>query len=187
MSTKNLKYYISLEYDIIVHKEEMDGETWFTAYCKELGMLSCYGKGDTQAEAIGNFIEEKNGLISYLFEQGKEIPEPKTSSEVVVKYSGFFNVRTSPIIHAKLVEQASEMDISMNLYVNQILAAAVEKKGVEIQMVTLLKQLHCKLDDHHYEVTKQLRYQNEISLDHFTWHAEYQTEGLFSNCLAIAS
>ena len=174
MSKKNLEYYLGLVYDIVVHKEEMDGEIWYTAYSKELGKFSCYGKGATPAEAIESFNEQKNDFISYLFEEGKEIPEPNSLNEVIEKYSGFFNVRTSPIIHARLVEQANEMGISMNLYTNQILSAAVEKKGVESLLVNMLEQLHCKLDSHHYEVTKQLKYQKEMSLEHFTWHAEYQ-------------
>lgn len=174
MSKKDLDYYLMLEYDIVVHKEEMDGEIWYIAYCKELGKLSCYGKGDSIPEAIMSFGNEKKEFVTYLFEQGKVIPEPNSSGEVTQKYSGFFNVRTSSLIHALLVEQSSELDISMNLYLNQILSAAIEKKGFENQMVDLLKQLNCKLDDHHYEVTKQLKYQSAATLDHFTWHAKYQ-------------
>lgn len=185
MSKINLEYYLGLEYDIVVHKEEMDGEIWYTAYCKELGKFSCYGKGDTTAEAIESFNEQKDDFISYLFEEGKDIPEPNSLSEVIEKYSGFFNVRTSPIIHARLVEQANEMNVSMNLYLNQIVAAAVEKNGIETQLVDMVKQLQNQLEDHHYEVTKQLKYQKEMTLEHFTWHAEYQ-EGHQTKYMSVA-
>ncbi|MGV8111820.1 MAG: toxin-antitoxin system HicB family antitoxin [Lentimicrobium sp.] len=185
MSKKELDYYLRLEYDIVVHKEEMDDEIWYIAYCKELGKLSCYGKGVSISEAISSFEKEKSDFIKYLFEQGKDIPEPNSAGEITQKYSGFFNVRTSSLIHAQLVEQSSELDISMNLYINQILSAAIEKKGSENQMVELLKQLHSKLDDHHFEVTKQLKYQNAVVLDHYTWHAKYQ-EGHHTAYMEVA-
>ena len=185
MSKKNLAYYLGLEYDIIVHKEEMDGESWYTAFSKELGKYSCYAKGDTASEAVENFKEQKNDFITYLFEEGKEIPEPNNNIETASTYSGFFNVRTSPIIHAMLAEQASEMGISMNLYINQILAGAIEKKGFENQILNLFDKLNCKLDSQHYEITKQLKYQKEMTLEHVTWHSEYQ-EGYNTNYMKVA-
>ena len=184
MSKKNLEYYLGLEYDIIVHKEEMDGETWYNAYCKELGKFSCYGKGETASEAIESFKEQKSDFISYLFEEGKKIPEPKQREETIT-YSGFFNVRTSPIIHAMLAEQANEMGISMNLYTNQILAGAVEKKRNDNQVVDLLHQLGSKLDDHHYEVTKQLKYQKPVNVESYPRHSNYQ-EGLLDKYQDVA-
>ena len=185
MSKKNLNYYLNLVYDVIVHKEKMDEETWYTAYCKELGKFSCYGKGETPADAIESFNEQKADFITYLFEEGKEIPEPNCINEVIEKYSGFFNVRTSPVIHAKLIEQANNMDISMNLYLNQILSAAVEKKGIECSLTDLIKDLQLQLESHHYEVTNQLKYQKEITLEHTSWHLEYQ-EGHSTMYMSVA-
>ena len=176
MSKNKLDYYLKLEYDVIIHKEEMDGDVWFTAYSKELGKLSCYGKGDTPAEALESFNKEKDYFITYLFENGKEIPEPNCIESQYERYSGAFNVRTSPIIHAKLVEQASEMDISMNLYINQILAATTERKEFDRLTMRSLNELHIKLDNHHYEVTRQLKYQTAINLEHNNWHAEYRAD-----------
>lgn len=176
MLTHTLDYYLKQEYDTIIHKEEMNGETWYTVYCKELGKLSCYGRGETLSEAIENYIEVKADFIRYLFEQGKEIPEPNNDDRLYESYSGAFNVRTSPAIHSKLVEQASEMGISMNLYINQILSATTERKEFEGVVMRSLNELHIKLDNHHYEVTRQLKYQTAINLEHNNWHAEYRAD-----------
>lgn len=171
MSNKDLEYYKGLEYNIIVEKQELDGEIWFIAYANELGKFACYGRGETQIEALNSFLLVKEEFIEYLFKEGNDIPEPiKEESE---KYSGVFNVRTSPVIHANLVYQAKEMDISLNLYINQILAAAVEKKTAENGVMNKLTEICSKLEAHHFEVTKQLRYQKESLLSKYEWAAEY--------------
>jgi predicted HicB family RNase H-like nuclease len=171
MSNKDLKYYQGLEYNVIIEKQITEDESWFIAYTNELGKFACYGRGESQVEALNNFLEEKANFIEYLFNHGKAIPEPlKQEPE---KFSGIFNVRTSPTIHAKLVHQAKELDISLNLYLNQIITAAVEKKNDENLIMNKLTELCGKLDSHHFEITKQLRYQNESLSDKYEWAAEY--------------
>jgi len=171
MSVKDLNYYKSLDYNIIVEKQEMDGERWFIAYANELGKFACFGRGDSAGEAIDSFYEEKAAFVEFLYKEGKSIPEQqKPESE---KFSGVFNVRTSPVIHAKLVVQAKEMDISLNLYLNQILSAAVEQQGNENIILNKLSELCGQLDKHHFEVTKQLNYQKSKLAEVQTWSAEY--------------
>lgn len=171
MSNKDLQYYKDLAYNIVVEKQEMDGETWFIAFTSELGKFACYGRGETQIEALSSFMEEKEVFIEYLFNEGKDIPEPKNNDSE--KFSGFFNVRTSSIIHANLVHQAKELDISLNLYINQILSAAVESNRLENVIMNKLGEICGKIDFHHYEVTRQLKFQNENLNQGLTWIAEY--------------
>jgi len=171
MSNKDLKYYKDLTYSIIVEKQEMDGETWFIAFANELGKFACYGRGETQIEALNSFIEEKDVFIEYLFIEGKDIAEPKIDDSA--NFSGFFNVRTSSIIHANLVHQAKELDISLNLYINQILASAIEGNRNENAIMNKLGEICGKIDFHHYEVTRQLRFQNESIKKGLMWTAEY--------------
>lgn len=171
MSTKDLKYYKDLTYNIVVEKQELDGESWFIAFANELGKFACYGRGETQIEALNSFMEEKDIFIEYLFNEDKNIPEPKISDSE--KFSGFFNVRTSSVIHANLVYQAKELDISLNLYMNQILASAVESNRFESAIMNKLGEICGKIDFHHFEVTRQLRFQNESLRKDLTWTAEY--------------
>jgi len=171
MSTKDLRYYKDLAYNIIVEKQEMEGESWFFAYTNELGKFACYGRGETQIEALNSFMDERDIFIEYLFNEGKNIPEPKIDDSG--KFSGFFNVRTSSIIHANLVHQAKELNISLNLYINQILASATESSRLESTIMDKLGEICGKIDNHHYEVTRQLRFQNESLKNNLTWVAEY--------------
>lgn len=171
MSTKDLKYYKSLIYNIVVEKQEEEGDIWFIAYTNELGKIACYGRGESQIEALTSFMEEKDSFIEYLFNEGETIPEPKIAESN--RYSGFFNVRTSSIIHANLVQQAKELDISLNLYINQILASGIESKRIEGIIMDKLGEICGKIDFHHFEVTRQLRFQNETFKKGLPWSTEY--------------
>src|SRR5665647_2110406 len=169
MSNKDLKYYKDLSYNVVIEKQEMEGESWFIAFTNELGKFSCYGRGETQIEALNSFMEEKDVFIEYLFNEGKDIPEPKIDDST--NFSGFFNVPTSSIIHANLVHQAKELDISLNLYINQIIATAIERNRNENAIMNKLSEICGKIDFHHFEVTRQLRFQNESLVKGFTWPA----------------
>ncbi|MCP6456897.1 type II toxin-antitoxin system HicB family antitoxin, partial [Klebsiella pneumoniae] len=48
-----------------------------------------------------------------------DLPQPLTDR----RYSGSFMVRTSPILHAKLMVEAAEQRVSLNQWVVQKLAA----------------------------------------------------------------
>ena len=170
MSNKDLKHYKTLMYRIIIEPDEFEENKWFIAYADELGKHSCYGRGDTPEEAINNFYEEKDSFIEYLYNSKKNIPEPKAYN--VPNYSGIFNVRTSPIIHAELVKQAYSMNISLNLYLNQILSAAVENKKIKDLIADKLSEISLKIDKHHYEISKQMKFQDE-KLNRLKWNPEY--------------
>lgn len=171
MSEKSLTYDKGVEYNIIIQKQESDGESWFIAYTDELGKFACYGRGETKVEALTSFLEEKDVFIEYLLNEGLNIPEPK--SEEIEKYSGFFNVRTSPQLHANLIAQAKEQKVSLNLYVNQIIAAALDSKKNENAILDKIAELSGKLDNHHFEVTKQLQYRKEIGKSSLKYQYEY--------------
>lgn len=170
MLNKDLKYFLSLDYKTIIEKVLSEDESFFIAYANEFGKYACYGKGQSQVDAINSFIQEKDEFIEYLFNSGETIPEPLIESE---RFSGFFNVRTSPIVHASLVSQAKEQDISLNLYLNQILSGAVERKALDNQILDKVGELCGKIDANHYEVTRQLKYQSETIIKQYKWHPDY--------------
>jgi predicted HicB family RNase H-like nuclease len=171
MSQKDLKYYKNLEYKILIERINEDDISGYIAYSNELGKYACYGQGDTQVEAINSFLIEKDEFIEYLFSNGETINEP----EDYESYSGFFNIRTSSLIHAKLVGQAKHMNISLNLYLNQILAGAAEKKLSENVILYKIGELCGKMDSQHFEITRQLKYQTEKIQNQYTWHADYSS------------
>lgn len=71
--------------------------------------------------------EAENGLLELV----AEVVEDMTASGEIIpeslggrKYSGKFNVRTSPSIHRKMVIEAATEGISLNTLINQKLASA---------------------------------------------------------------
>lgn len=124
---KSLEFYKSLEYDIIIKREELDGEKWYTAYCKEFGISACHGIGDTREEAVNSYLEEKDAFLEFLYSRGEAIPEPSPADN---SFSGTFSVRTSPWLHSQIANQAELNNVSINSYVNQILAYCVGKDTI---------------------------------------------------------
>jgi predicted RNase H-like HicB family nuclease len=116
---KSLDYYKSLDYDIVVKREELDGEKWYVAYCREFGVNACHGIGDTREEAIQSYLVEKDLFIELLYSKNEVVPEPIEPDD---SYSGIFSVRTSPWIHSMIANQAKKEGVSINAYINQILA-----------------------------------------------------------------
>jgi len=120
MSRKSLSYYKALEYNVIIQKEELDGEKWYVAYCNELGLNACHGIGVTLEEALKSFLQEKNYFIEFLYEKGEPIPEVEEKKDE--QCSGVFTVRTTPLLHAMLIKQAKMNDVSLNSYITHVLS-----------------------------------------------------------------
>jgi len=182
MSRKSLEYYKSIEYNIIVQPQEMDGEKWYEAYCNEFGVSACHGLGDTPSEALASFIVEKNAFIEFLFDKGEFIPEKENCTENTV--SGVFTVRTSPWVHSSLIRQAKKEDVSLNAYINQILCYGAGSNSIahntneklrEVKDVLLVEtsKILEKVNALHYDTDELFnkKRENKISLlpsyDHY--------------------
>lgn len=88
----------------------------YVCRCIELPWLSCWASTRQDAiaaveQAVDEFIAERQGA-------GEDAPTPLTERH----YSGTFLVRTSPALHARLVIEAAEQNVSMNQWVVQKLA-----------------------------------------------------------------
>jgi predicted HicB family RNase H-like nuclease len=116
---KDLAYYLALDYDIIIRKLQADGETFFQAFTKELDPIAFYGTGDSPLEAIDSFNETKRVLFEDHLENDIPIPEPEREEEAF--YSGKFVVRTSPVLHRRLINFAKKDGRSLNSYINAVL------------------------------------------------------------------
>jgi len=162
MSTHELEYYKNLHYNIIIEKQtdEDTREFSFMAYADELGKMSCYGVGDSEFEALESFKIEKDAFVEYLFNAAKPIPSPKSKEEN--SFSGIFNVRTSPKIHYTLVKQAEEQNISLNLYLNQILSNAISEFSLHESLNKKMVEISTKMDNHYYQITNKRQYKTII-------------------------
>ena len=103
------------KYEYTVWWSEEDQE--FVGTCTEFPSLSWLDKSRTKAlNGIVRLVEE---IVQDMEATGERIPEPLS----VRKYSGKFQLRTSPQMHARLVREAAEHGLSLNSFANQKLAA----------------------------------------------------------------
>lgn len=109
MSDKDLQYYLSLPYRIILIPAEESG------YVVEIPDLpGCLSQGETIDEAMEMIQDAKIAWIETALENGIEIPEPEHDGE---EYSGKFNVRVPKSLHKILVDKAKEEHVSLNQYI----------------------------------------------------------------------
>lgn len=97
----------------VVWSEE-DGE--FVGLCAEFPSLSWLAA--TQTEAISGIVELVKSVLADMAEQDEEIPVPLS----LRSFSGRFVVRTTPETHRRLAIRAEEAGVSLNRYINSILA-----------------------------------------------------------------
>ena len=119
---KNLDYYMSLPYKIVLVPDIEEGG--FAALHPEL--TGCITVGETIEDAIENLTDAKKTWLQAELEDGHDIPEPDN----LEKYSGQFKLRLPKSLHKQLAEQSRREGISMNQYCLYLLAQnnALESK-----------------------------------------------------------
>lgn len=120
MIKKNLEYYISLPYKVLLYPAEEGG------YAVEIPELpGCISQGQTLEEAYEMIQDAKRGWIDLALQNGEIIPEPVRTEE----YSGKFNIRMPKSLHRTLAAKAKEEKVSLNQYINYQLARSVGHKN----------------------------------------------------------
>ncbi|MBN1182670.1 MAG: toxin-antitoxin system HicB family antitoxin [Bacteroidales bacterium] len=154
---KELSYYLSLEYPIIIRQVSFEDDKWFIAYCHELGRGACYGIGDNQVNAIKNFMREKEDFIRLLYENNRAIPEilPESNENLL---SGTFSLRTTPQMHSQLSKMAKQSGVSTNQFCITLLAAGLRETQLNEEINKNLHQIQSMIKDHHSYMTDQLKY-----------------------------
>ncbi len=102
-----------------------DEDHCYIARCPEFPGLSAHGEDAKEALAEANTALE--ALIETYKDHGRELPEPKKEQE----YSGQFRVRLPKSLHRQLAEQADREGVSLNSYVQTLLALGIGKKQKE--------------------------------------------------------
>ncbi|CAK7023729.1 type II toxin-antitoxin system HicB family antitoxin [uncultured Phascolarctobacterium sp.] len=120
--TKNLNYYLSLAYQLQLTKIQVeDGD----GYLAEIPLLKgCMSDGETPDEAVKNLEEAKKEWLTYMLENGLEIPEPALEDD----FSGKFTVRIPKSLHKVIAEQSKKEGLSLNQYVSNSLAYIAGQK-----------------------------------------------------------
>jgi predicted RNase H-like HicB family nuclease len=153
---KDLNYYKSLEYEIVIENIKQGGESWYHCYAREFGRMSCYGTGETHDEALKNFLIDKDEFIELNYAKELPIPEPTQKEFDRKLLSGIFNVRTTPQIHTRLTQQAKENGVSLNSHVNHLFSSSSILGEVMKYMDHQFKKVEDKMEEHHCAVIYSL-------------------------------
>jgi len=92
-----------------------EGEGWIVTYPDLPG---CIATGKTEFEAIKEAKDAVNSYIKTSEEFGDPLPKPG-------EFSGKFRLRVPKSLHARLVNQAKQEEVSMNTLAVSILAAGI--------------------------------------------------------------
>ena len=140
MKTKDLNYYLSLDYDVVVSRMEEDGDVVYKAYSGDLDSYVFYGAGGTKIEALKSFEATKNEMFKAYFEEGRSIPEPTREDKTLP--SGKFLLRIDSHIHYQLVQLSRKRKKSLNSYIEQILVANVTGENIIDKVISNISGIH---------------------------------------------
>jgi len=115
---KDLEYYSKLPYTIIVEPWDDGHGIYWVARIAELP--HCLIHGDTPEDAAREIEEVKRDWIKSNLQRGLPIPEP-----VPHRYSGQIRLRMPPSLHKLIYDRANIEQISINQYMNMVLAKSV--------------------------------------------------------------
>jgi predicted HicB family RNase H-like nuclease len=99
-------------YRVIWSEEDQE----FVGLCAEFPSLSWLEKD--QEAALRGIVALVKDTVADMEAEGEKIPEPLA----LQKYSGKFQVRTTPEMHRRLAMQAAEAGVSLNRFINSRLA-----------------------------------------------------------------
>jgi predicted HicB family RNase H-like nuclease len=100
-------------YRVIWSEEDQE----FVGLCAEFPSLSWLEKD--QEAALRGIVALVKDTVADMEADGEKIPDPLA----LQKYSGRFQVRTTPEMHRQLAMQAAEAGVSLNRFINSRLAA----------------------------------------------------------------
>jgi antitoxin HicB len=118
--SKNLKYYLNLNYPVEIKKIPKADGGGYLASIPQLGGKAFCGDGDNIEEALRNLNKVKEHLFRGYLEEGIPIPEPEPEPESI--FSGKFVVRIPASLHRELVETARKENMSLNQLVLHLLS-----------------------------------------------------------------
>lgn len=118
MINKDVNYYLGLPYTVHVRRDQ--GEDYACWFAEVLELPGCMTQANTNEE-LGEMIQDTmRAWIETALEDGETIPEPRDLDD----YSGKFVVRVPKSLHRDLVVAAELEGVSLNQWVNVLLAKA---------------------------------------------------------------
>jgi antitoxin HicB len=116
-----VRRYLNLPYRIAVTREAGDEELPWRATVEELP--GCDVRGATPADATARIPAALAEWVASAQADGREVPEPRDARS----YSGRLLLRMSRTLHSELAHAAERDQISLNAYINYLLAGALRQ------------------------------------------------------------
>jgi predicted HicB family RNase H-like nuclease len=114
----DLDYYDNLPYTITLERwDEPDNIYWVA---RVLELPHCLTDGLSQEAALAEIKEVKREWLEINLKFGNDIPEPMSKG-----YSGQLRLRIQPSLHRTLAQRAKIEEVSLNKYMNTLLAQGV--------------------------------------------------------------
>lgn len=103
-----------MKFEANIYQMAVDNHSFWVAESKLL--KGCVGQGDTSEDAIRELEENEVEWIETAKECG--IPIPPTAIRSEKQYSGKISLRFSPFVHEEASNNAKDLGISLNQYIN---------------------------------------------------------------------
>ena len=131
--TVSLDDHLGQDYPVTIFRAEEGG---FVAEVEDLP--GCISQGETLEEVYQSIDEARCLWIQTAYEDGMEIPIPRTDE----RYSGRFLTRIPKSLHRRLAEQAKREGVSLNQYIETILAthSMMPTENVENIYIDLMRR-----------------------------------------------
>ena len=113
--TKDLAYYMGLNYKVEVIEDKLEGG--YALSCPEL--KGCITSADTIVKGFEMIENAKRRWFEACLEDGISIPEPNSIDD----YSGQFKIRIPKSLHKTLADRSRQEGISMNQYCLYLLSS----------------------------------------------------------------
>jgi predicted RNase H-like HicB family nuclease len=120
MTDDSVRHYLSLPYRIELTRDAGDDDRPWRATVEELPGLEV--RGTTPPDAAARVPAAMAEWIANAQAEGREVPEPRD----VRAYSGKLLLRMPQSLHAEVALAAERDQVSLNAYINALVAAAVQ-------------------------------------------------------------
>ncbi|TYS17103.1 toxin-antitoxin system HicB family antitoxin [Rossellomorea vietnamensis] len=125
VTTKDLNYYLSLDYSIVINKVKEDDHEYYFGKIAELE--GCHTDADTVDELMEELEEVKEEYLKIKLEHNDTIPEPNEMP------SGKIVLRMPKTLHWRLAGEAAQEGVSLNQYMIYKLSRSLDSKDNEYE------------------------------------------------------
>jgi antitoxin HicB len=115
-----VRHYLNLPYRIELTRDAEDEERPWRAVVEDLP--GCVVRGTTPPDAVARVPAAMAEWVASAQAEGREVPEPRD----VRAFSGKLLLRMPQSLHAEVALAAERDQVSLNAYINSLLAAAVQ-------------------------------------------------------------